>query len=373
MNELEHLSYWEKKVWKNTFDLVVVGSGITGATTAIQFKKRNPNKKVLIIEKRQLGFGASSKNAGFICLGSPSELINTLENSGEKILEELIRKKYHGIQILLRTFGAASVQASFQGGYEVFNNSELKEHVCGNLDKLNKIFQKVTKIDKQFSISPTPLHLFQNESIKINFEGKLDSSKLLESIHRKLAILNIQTLYGCSVLEYEEKNDLMNIETSIGEIKSKKLLFATNAFSGESPTNLPVKPGRGFIKVTEALKIPFPNQNFHVDRGYTYFRKVDGNRLLIGGFRNLDKETEETTDVGTNPIIDQAINSLTESNILGFSPKWEHQWNGWMGFTENETPILKKIGNHTIAAVGMNGMGVALAPFMATDALKLLG
>ncbi len=77
MLEWNNLSYWESKIWKKKFDLIVVGSGITGATAAIHFAKRNPGKRILVVDQFQFGLGATSKNAGFICFGSPSELIET--------------------------------------------------------------------------------------------------------------------------------------------------------------------------------------------------------------------------------------------------------------------------------------------------------
>lgn len=69
-----HLSYWEKVNFYRP-DIIIVGSGIVGLTAAIAIKKQQPNISVTILERGFLPSGASTKNAGFACFGSISELI----------------------------------------------------------------------------------------------------------------------------------------------------------------------------------------------------------------------------------------------------------------------------------------------------------
>ena len=80
----DNLSYWEKETYINHTDLLVVGAGIVGLSTAIHYKERFPSKKVTVIERGYLPTGASSKNAGFACIGSPSELLADLKSSSEE-------------------------------------------------------------------------------------------------------------------------------------------------------------------------------------------------------------------------------------------------------------------------------------------------
>ncbi len=371
MQEWNNLSYWESKIWKKKFDLIVVGSGITGATAAIHFAKRNPGKRVLVLDQFQLGFGATSKNAGFICFGSPTELLETQKNFGKEFLESQLRKKWHGHQILLKTFGASAVQAKMQGGAEVFTDVSSFDAVFEEMIKLNELFKKVTKLSEQFSSMPSPFPLFHSSATKIKVEGNLDSGLLMNQVRKKFSAFHIPFLGGLRVEKFEKTSNGIILEGDGFEFLTEKVLFATNAFASQKPLDLPVSPGRGLVKVSSPLSYPFPNGTFHLDRGYTYFRKVDGNRLLIGGFRNLDKKTEETLEVGQNEVISSAINMVTERNILGFLPNWDYSWNGWMGFTENESPIIQTIDDGIVVAAGMNGMGVSLGPFVALEALRL--
>ena len=55
------ISYWldESANSKKTFDIVIIGAGIAGLSTAYWLEKKDPQLKIAIIEKHSLGFGAS--------------------------------------------------------------------------------------------------------------------------------------------------------------------------------------------------------------------------------------------------------------------------------------------------------------------------
>ncbi|MEC8885233.1 MAG: FAD-dependent oxidoreductase, partial [Bacteroidota bacterium] len=78
-----NLSYWEYKSWLTDVDFTIVGSGITGLSCALQLRKRFPISKILILERGSLPQGASTKNAGFACFGSVSELLSDLDRHSE--------------------------------------------------------------------------------------------------------------------------------------------------------------------------------------------------------------------------------------------------------------------------------------------------
>ncbi|MBQ0741417.1 FAD-binding oxidoreductase, partial [Aquimarina celericrescens] len=74
------LSYWEQHTWFDNVDFCIVGSGIVGLSCALQLRKKHPKAKILILEKGILPQGASTKNAGFACFGSASELLSDMKN-----------------------------------------------------------------------------------------------------------------------------------------------------------------------------------------------------------------------------------------------------------------------------------------------------
>ena len=90
-------SYWEYKEWFTNNDFVVVGSGIVGLNCAIHLKERFPKSKVVVLEKGLLPQGASTKNAGFACFGSTSELLSDLKNHSKEEVFQLVKKRWNRI------------------------------------------------------------------------------------------------------------------------------------------------------------------------------------------------------------------------------------------------------------------------------------
>ena len=83
-------SYWERTQFMNEIDFIVIGAGIVGYSTALRLKKLHPNSRVVILERGNLPSGASSKNAGFACFGSASEIYDDIQEFGEEIVWETL-------------------------------------------------------------------------------------------------------------------------------------------------------------------------------------------------------------------------------------------------------------------------------------------
>lgn len=80
---MSNLSYWEKSIYFHEVDVVIIGAGIVGLCTGISLLEIDPSLKVIILERNYLPLGASTKNAGFACFGSPSELLEDLRRHDE--------------------------------------------------------------------------------------------------------------------------------------------------------------------------------------------------------------------------------------------------------------------------------------------------
>ena len=87
-------SYWEYKNWFSNIDYTIIGSGIVGLSCALSVRAKFPKAKILLLEKGILPNGASTKNAGFACFGSLSEILDDLTSHSENEVLELILKRY---------------------------------------------------------------------------------------------------------------------------------------------------------------------------------------------------------------------------------------------------------------------------------------
>ena len=114
------LSYWELKNWFSNVDFTIVGSGIVGLHCALHLREKFPKAKILILEKGILPQGASTKNAGFACFGSISEIIDDLKTHSEEEVIQLVKKRVEGLQLLRKRLGDEVLDYKPYGGYELF-------------------------------------------------------------------------------------------------------------------------------------------------------------------------------------------------------------------------------------------------------------
>ena len=80
---MAQVSFWEKTSFFSPQHIIIVGSGFTGLWSALQIKLINPHYKITILERGLIPTGASTRNAGFSCFGSPGELLGDAAAMGE--------------------------------------------------------------------------------------------------------------------------------------------------------------------------------------------------------------------------------------------------------------------------------------------------
>ncbi|RIV34909.1 FAD-binding oxidoreductase [Flagellimonas lutimaris] len=368
------LSYWEHKSWFSNVDFSVIGSGIVGINCAINLKKKYPKSNILILEKGSLPQGASTKNAGFACFGSVSEILSDLEHHTEEEVVQLVQKRWNGIQRLRSLLGDEAIGFQLHGSHELFplGKPQFYENCLESIPYLNGLMGPI------FGQNPfvTNNNLFgfgniQEKYITHQLEGQLDTGKMMRSLIQKCLSLGIPILNGVMVNDVVESNNGATIVTGDFEFSSKKVFVATNGFASKLLKSETVKPARAQVLVTEPIKSLEIKGTFHFDEGYYYFRNID-NRILFGGGRNLDFKTEETTEFGETQIIQNKLEALLQDMILPNQlVKIERRWSGIMGVGKQKSPIVKQVSNSIFCGVRLGGMGVALGSLVGKELADL--
>ena len=126
----------------------------------------------------------------------------------------------------------------------------------------------------------------QNNYIRNQFEGQIDTGKMMQALIRKAQEQGVIILNNSTVETYTEQSNKVDIKTNHFEFSSSKLILTTNGFA-QQLINEDVQPARAQVLITKPLKNLHIKGTFHLDCGYYYFRNID-NRILLGGGRNLD-------------------------------------------------------------------------------------
>ena len=357
------VSYWEQNTFLADIDFAVIGSGIVGLSAALAYKRTHPKRKVVVLERGSLPTGASTKNAGFACFGSITELVADLKEYGEDQVLNLLKKRWEGLCKLRERIGEEAMDYRGYGGYELIlesdNYQQIKEHIPFFNDRIatligeKEVFSKVPYWSK-FGFGKEGI-IIQNKA-----EGQIHPGKMMIRLLELARREGITILNGCQVNQLNESDRELQLQCNDFDLHAQQVLIATNGFTKTLIPSVALAPARNQVLITAPIpNLPFEGC-FHYDEGYYYFRNI-GNRILLGGARN-SAPTEETTDqFGVTDLIQSKLKSYLNEIILpNREVTIEHTWSGVLGVGPNKSPIIQKIGERLGLAVRLGGMGIAI-------------
>ena len=212
---------------------------------------------------------------------------------------------------------------------------------------------------------------YLNKSIFNKYEGQIDTGEMMDSLLKKARSCGIRIINNVSLEGFEDLNSAVALKTNQFTIKCKKLFIATNGFSN-SIIEENVTPARAQALITKPIKGLNISGTFHLDEGYYYFRNID-NRILLGGGRNLDFQSENTTEFGLTELIQSKLEGLLKEVILPETNfEIEQRWSGIMGIGKKKIAISKQLSNNVYCGVRLGGMGIAIGTNVGIELAELL-
>lgn len=365
------VSYWmDRSLNKEieSFDIVIVGGGIAGLSSAFWLKIEDPQLQIAIVEKYQCGDGATGRNAGFITCGSVEHFNRLVGKHGESEALEMWR-------------------------FSEVNLALLKEHIIGKDEKEILFEQKgsfsLASTDHEFSELKKSAQIMKDMGIKVevlekkdiqsrigaeNFVGGIkyvgDSSVhpllLLQKMKEKLSQMGgVDFFENHEVKKIESKGDNKLVHTRAQIFETPMVILATNGYSPLLHDFFKDKifPTRGQILVTEAVP-HFMEGPCYANFVLDYFRQLPTGQMIIGGFRQLQKDAE----VGYSDEITDIIQTSLEKFLIEHIPavskaKITHRWSGIMGFSVDGQPLVGSLptDNQISFIAGFTGHGIGLA------------
>lgn len=360
------ISFWEQEAFSH-YDHIIIGAGITGLSTAAAIVEQAPGASVLVLERGLLPSGASTKNAGFACFGSITELMIDCQTMGDDKALALVQERWSGLQKLRKRLGDSAIGYQPVGGYELLPPT--RQDALDQMDSINDWLRPLFEQDV-FTLASEKLPAFGFDSkawphmVFNPLEGHLHTGQMMRSLLRYVQERGVTILTGAAVSHFEDQGEkvIVRVDTPFGESRfhAQKLAICTNAFSKTLLPDLDLEPGRGQVLVTKPIKnLPFRG-TFHLDEGYFYFRDA-GDRIIFGGGRNHDYATERTATFGPNEKLLDLLRWHMDNTILP-GREWEEEmhWSGIMAFGPVKEPIIRQHSDNICAGIRLGGMGVAI-------------
>ena len=169
---------------------------------------------------------------------------------------------------------------------------------------------------------------------------------------------------GAEVSRVEQADGERIVRTSKGSFKAPMVIYATNGYMAQLNSFFSDKiyPTKGQIMVTEPVE-KFMEAPCYAHFVLDYFRQLPSGELLIGGFRQIEKDTEVGYSDHISETVQGALLDFTKKHLPNFANcKVTHRWAGVMGFSVDgqqiigalpEDPQILFIGGFTAHGLGL--------------------
>lgn len=373
-----------QNAWVEETDFVIIGSGITAASVITTLHKLQPSASIVLVDARQLCGGASGRNGGHI---KPSIYTDWLDRKARYGLEETIKLtmfEHSHLKIMTDYIESSRVACDLRIHESVdayFDHATFREA----LDSLADMRTHLPEIAAQFSSYSDSENLSRLSCSEacvgavVSHAASLWPSKLVTHILSHLADHGVTLYPNAPVNMVLEEADHAVVVTSIGKIRAKHVVHATNGYLGHLlPEIRPfISPVRGNVVLqapSEATKFLGRSYWFRYNKfDFDYMIQRPDGHFVIGrantGRRAVgdDSSTDLHTVAHLGGILPQVL-TWKSSHI-----NVKQSWSGILGFTRDGLPLVGRAPRtaRQWVCAGFCGLGMIRA-WRSADALAHL-
>ncbi|NRA59127.1 MAG: FAD-binding oxidoreductase [Phycisphaerales bacterium] len=340
--------------------MAIVGGGVCGLSAALHVLKRG--LRPIVLERHVPGWGASTRNAGYLMRGLAENYRSARDGFGERIAQDVWRWSEENL-LGLRAEGIEALPS-----YEAtpscllaLDQSEADELIeSAELLQADGFGVLLTESGSD-SIwqSGLPLVGLVNPG-----DATVNPAELVALLASKLgsAVLSSHEVHAIEPASEGQGGGCV-VRTAGSVVRAAQVLVCTNAYTGGLLPGLArmVVPNRGQMLALEADNARL-DYAYYVNRGHEYIRQhVDG-RIVVGGCRGQFSDAERSMDDRTTEPVQHAIEAFARM-VLDRPIRVVSRWAGTMGFSPDGMPLVGPISEDGSVwfCGGFTGHGMSLA------------
>jgi glycine/D-amino acid oxidase-like deaminating enzyme len=371
--------------WATSADLVVIGGGFTGLWTALLASDEVPGRSVVLLEAEQVGFGASSRNGGFLEASLTHGLGNGLSHWPDEI-DQLLRlgsENYREIVSFIRTEGL-DVGLEETGVVHVATQAWHVDDLAEMRSAMDAHGLRNELLDgdrvRDALASPT----YVGGLLDPDGNAIVDPARLVWGLRASAEARGVSIHEESPVVGIDREGDRLVVRTPNGRVSAEKVVVATNAFARPVRSmRRYIVPVYDYVLMTEPLSseqlasIGWAGRQAFADvsNQFHYYRLTSDNRILWGGYDAVYRFGGPIS-----PELDQAGDTHVKlaGHFFDTFPQLEglrftHKWAGPIGTTTRFTAAWGRAHRGDVVWVGgYTGLGVGASRFGARVALDLV-
>ena len=364
------VSHWQQaEQTEREIDFLVVGAGLAGGAAAF-FARQVHGRDVVVTDARDVGLGASGRNAGFMISGLDTYYHRAIEEYGHEVAREVWGMSLQSFRHWREFIANSAFDVPIDNGGSLLLAETEKE--AEELELAARALS-ADKIEIEY-YSRDPLGRGYHAAIEQPLDAGVQPYLLAKTV---MAQSGAELIANNELYRLEQVDDFVRVHTRKFVFKARYVMLCANAwspmidpyFSGK------VLPMRAQCLVTEPLDhIPLPYCGYS-DYGYMYYRTTFDGRFLLGGGRKQHQADENnTSEDRLNPKVQAFLDRYLEMYFPDVNVPVAHRWSGIMGFSCDGLPLAGTLpGKPNVGfAVGFTGHGLALAAATAERAVDKL-
>jgi glycine/D-amino acid oxidase-like deaminating enzyme len=346
-------------------DVLIVGGGYTGLAAARETAAAGLS--TLVLEAGRIGAGCSGRNGGQVAYSLKPSFARLSALHGAERAHAICREAFDAIAHLRALATRGEVDCDWQdcGGFygaHTARHFERMAHEAGHQPAgLEQRISIVPRAEQHREIATDYYH----GGCVYHDDASVDPMKLLLALLRRARDRGARVADQCRAENIQTAAGGFEVLTSRGIVRARKVLIATNGYSGAlSPwLRRRVIPIGSYQICTEPLgagrmRSLIPNGRTVSDsrRVVVYYRpSSDGERMVFGGRAALSEEDPIACVARLKSMLTRILPQLSAARI-------DHAWVGWVAYTFDTMPHLgQREGIHY--CMGYCGQGVPLAPY----------
>jgi len=351
-------------------DIVIVGGGLTGLSSAYHLKKCFPDKRIILLEAARCGYGASGRNGGILQDFDNTLIMDIYQKKGREAAQHYFEVDRQGPILVRRLIRDHKIDCDLE-------ECGLVELAIDQRDMKRLI--KYHEYWKSLGIASRVMNReeLRDEIISERYCGGLhkDRGAILNPAKFALGLKSVLETLGVEIFECTkvvsiQPGSTIKIQTEFGNITAEAIVLATNAYSHRIGFfKNRIFPMATYIMATEPLReeqmasIGWRGRQamFDIRRECNYFRLTSDNRIVFGGGLSPYFYNNAISSGNYSPSLDRL-----ESDFFKIWPQLKgvgitHTWGGTLAMTLDFHPTIGVMGlnKNIFYGVGYSGHGVS--------------